>query len=42
MITVWALSPRISGTENGGTLPYKVIFGGVFFPSISLAYSLYR
>ena len=35
------ISPRISGTQNGGTAPYKAIFLGWVFPFISLTYSLY-
>ena len=35
------LSPRISGTQNGGTEPYKAILGVGKLPYISRIYTAY-
>ena len=35
------ISPRDSGTKNGGTEPYKAVFGGWGFPYISRIHIAY-
>ena len=39
--SIHTVSPKVSGTQNGGTEPYKAILG-MGFPYISLTNSLYR